>query len=72
MKISYRLHRIDIEKSDLKKTLFPFIKYNIESIDEIAIFTDINEHCYENIDSIKNFEGFLEEAIKEVKEDGVK
>ena len=72
MKISFRFQRNDVIAVDFHDGLIPIIQKNPECFDEIALFTDMNEHCYENIKSIEDVAEILADKISQLKNAGVK
>ena len=50
MKISFRIAGDEVRHRSVAAELADMIKAHPECFDEIALFTDLNEHCYESLE----------------------
>lgn len=72
MKISWRIAGDEVRHNEIAKSLADMIIEHPESFDEIALFTDLNEHCYESLDAIKKVADKIKSEISAIKALGVK
>ena len=72
MKISWRIAGDEVRYREVARSLADLIKENPESFDEIALFTDINEHCYEDLGAIKTLSDKIRREISAIRALGVR
>ena len=72
VKISWRIAGDEVRYQDLSARLGEMIKNHPESFDEISLFTDINEQCYESLDDMRKNADKISEHIRALKSLGVK
>ncbi len=70
MKISYRLPREKTKSSGLGK-LINLIKKYPKCFGEVCFFTDLNEQCYESLDSYREYKDIFKGWLDELREAGV-
>ena len=72
MKISWRIAGDEVRYQNVTERLRYMILNHPESFDEISLFTDINEQCYESLEDIQKNANKISEEISALKSLGVK
>ena len=72
MKVSWRIAGDEVRYQNVAERLRDMILQYPESFDEISLFTDINEQCYESLEDIRKNANKISKEISALKSLGVK